>query len=98
MLENVEGGIFIPIELRLTAPEWNVIIMAEAVLEPLMFAQRILEGELYITNSLVAPIIHELRGHLQNALLQQQQNQGTNTPNIVQCMETVISAFEDRYS
>ena len=86
-----------PAELRLDASEWEVITMGEAVLEPLMFAQRVLEGELYVTNSLVAPIIFEIRAHLQNALLEQQQKLAENTADIVQCMVAVIAAFEDRY-
>ncbi len=98
ILENVEGGIFLPAELRLDASEWEVITMGGAVLEPLMFAQRVLEGELYVTNSLVAPIIFEIRAHLQNALREQQQKQAANTADIVQCMVAVIAAFEDRYS
>jgi hypothetical protein len=98
ILENVEGGIFMPAELRLDASEWEVITMGEAVLKPLMFAQRVLEGELYVTNSLVAPIIFEIRAHLQNTLREQQLKQAANTADIVQCMVAVIAAFEDRYS
>lgn len=96
ILENVEGGIYIPVDVRLSWDEWDVIEMGEAVLEPLMFAQRILEGELYVTNSLVAPIIFQIRDHLAAALLEQQQKQVANAPDIVLCMEKVIAAFEER--
>jgi zinc finger BED domain-containing protein 1 (E3 SUMO-protein ligase ZBED1) len=98
-LEQVEGGIFFPVEHRLTAEEWGIIELAEIVLEPLMFAQKILEGELYVTNSLVGPICYELRNHF-NLALEHQQAQvaaNPNAENIILCLQKMIDAFEERF-
>jgi hypothetical protein len=96
ILVNVENGIFLPSEHRLTDEEWDVIEMGKCVLKPIMFAQRVLEGELYVTNSLVAPIMFEIRAHLARALAEQQQRAAANAINIEQCLEKVIIAFEER--
>ena len=83
-------------DLRFTSEEWDVIEIGKCVLEPIMFAQRVLEGELYVTNSLVAPIMFEIRAHLARALAEQQQRAAANAINIEQCLEKVIIAFEER--
>jgi hypothetical protein len=48
----------VPTFIRLTEEEWAVIEMGVIVLQPLMAAQRHLEAELYVTNSLVVGQIH----------------------------------------
>ncbi len=63
-LVNIEEGKYYPNAVRLTEDEWLIVHIGCTILKPLMFAQTMLEGELYITNSLVAPIIYEIRNHL----------------------------------
>ena len=65
-----------------------------------MFAQRLLEGELYVTNSLVAPIIYELREHINAALAHHRGLVEINPQTAVSieaCLEKMLTAFEDRF-
>ena len=98
-LEGIEGGIFVPEDVRLTATEWTIIEMGKVVLAPLMFAQQVLEGELYVTNSLVVPILHELRTGLQAELARQRAmvTADPNAVNIVACLMTMNTAFVQRF-
>ena len=98
-LQMVENGNFYPEDIRLTDEEWDIIEMANIVLEPLMFAQRLLEGELFVTNSLVAPILHNLRKFLNETLTRQQEQvrQLPNSSNIIECLEAMIAAFTERF-
>ena len=52
----------------LTAGEINELRQLESILQPFMAAQRALEGQKYVSNSLVAYIIHTIRSRLGNIL------------------------------
>jgi hypothetical protein len=50
---------------NLSAEHWSIIIDTCAVLEPFMFAQKLLEGETYVTISLIPYLIFKIRQGLQ---------------------------------
>jgi hypothetical protein len=50
---------------NLTAPQWDDIYTIVKILEPFMLAQRTLEGEKYVTNSLIPSIIWHIRKQLE---------------------------------
>ena len=52
----------------LTVVEISKLRQLESILQPFMAAQRVLEGQKYVSNSLVAYIIHTIRGGLGNIL------------------------------
>ena len=96
----IEDGIYYPEDKRLSVDEWNIVEVGVITLEPLMFAQRLMEGELYVTNSLVAPIIFEIREHLDSALLEQQAERVQTNPNrvnIEECLTKMLMAFTERF-
>ena len=96
-LVEIEGGRFYPPDLRLKADEWEVLSMGVEVLEPLMVAQRYLEGEIFVTNTHVAPIVHMMRIYLDQALLAQRAKFVAGTPNIFKTLEALIDAFSERF-
>ena len=53
---------------NLSADHWSIIVDTCAVLEPFMFAQKLLEGETYVTISLVPYLIFKIRKGLQSLL------------------------------
>ena len=52
---------------RLSALDWWVIEVGREVLNPFMLAQVMLEGEKYVTGSLVIPMVESLRKGLLEA-------------------------------
>ncbi len=46
---------------NLTADQWLIVKDTTALLEPFMCAQRLLEGECYVTVSMIAYIIWKIR-------------------------------------
>jgi hypothetical protein len=98
-LTGVEEGKFVPEFLRLTIDEWCVIKLEQIVLEPLMIAQRALEGELYVSNLLIAPVVFEIREELRAALLQQEGYIETrpDATNICDCLRRMLLAFVQRF-
>lgn len=54
----------IPMGHRLTAPQWTIVENVVQLLQPFMLAQKLLEGEKYVTLSLVPPIINKIRSGL----------------------------------
>ena len=63
----------LPEEFILTAAQWRQVACGVGVLEPLMQAQRMLEGQLYVTNSLCIAIAFDLRAGLEKAVEKGQQ-------------------------
>jgi len=51
-----------------TDSQWRLIRWIAALLEPFMCVQMMLEGEKYVTNSLVVPLISDMRGGLQRTV------------------------------
>jgi hypothetical protein len=100
-LRNVEHGIFYPADCQLTNTEWDVIAMGQVVLRPFMFAQRNLEGELYVTNSLVVGMIYQLRENLHEELLKQESDANaertSSQTNIVSCLRKMVLEFSVRF-
>ena len=63
-LMEAEGSL----KKNLSADHWSIIVDTCAVLEPFMFAQKLLEGETYVTISLVPYLIFKIRKGLQSLL------------------------------
>ena len=53
---------------NLSVPQWRVIDDIVKILRPFMLAQKLLEGESYVTISLVPRVIHNLRQNIEIAL------------------------------
>ena len=53
-----------PVACHLSETDWSIIRTATIVLEPFMLVQKFLEGEKYVTNSLVIPLMGSLRTKL----------------------------------
>ncbi len=51
-----------------TQEEWDALDVLQKVLSPFMFAQKVLEGNKYVTSSLVAHIVHSVRRDMDNML------------------------------
>lgn len=54
----------LPADQNLTADQWNIVAQISKLLEPFMEAQKVLEGEKYVTISMVPTIIMALRAGL----------------------------------
>ncbi len=63
-LMETEGSL----KKNLSAEHWSIIVDTGAVLQPIMFAQKLLEGETYVTISLVPYLIFKIRKGLQSLL------------------------------
>jgi hypothetical protein len=91
-LEQVEDGIYIPSELRLTSDEWNILEVCVCILEPFMEAEKTLEGEKYVTASLTIPILFLIRNKIETQI---------NSPVISEetrlNLGTVMDAFVQRF-
>ena len=98
-LEAIEGGIYVPEDVRLTNAEWAIVEMGRLVLKPFMQAQKVFEGELYGTNALVIPIIFQLRSMLIAELARQEHmlTLDVNATNIVQCLRLMVAALLQRF-
>jgi hypothetical protein len=57
-----------PIKKNFTNAQWVVVKDTTALLEPFMCAQRLLEGECYVTISMIAYIVWKIRHGLQSAI------------------------------
>lgn len=91
-LEQVEEGIYIPLELRLTSDEWKILEVCVAILEPFMEAEKTLEGEKYVTASLTIPVLFMIRRAIDYHQSSQEISDETRA-NLV----TVRKAFEQRF-
>ena len=54
----------IPNEYNLNPDHWSIVSDVVTLLKPFMLAQNLLEGEKYVTASLVPPIIAKIRSNL----------------------------------
>jgi hypothetical protein len=64
LLEN-EGDL----TCNLTDSQWLIVRDLHILLKPFMIAQRLLEGEAYVTISLVPYIVYKIRKGLQQAII-----------------------------
>jgi hypothetical protein len=98
-LAGIENGKFVPADICLTEEEWTIVAMGKVVLGPIMVAQKVLEGELYITNSLVVGTIFILRSNLYATLAEQQKlaAEDAAAPTIIECLSSMINAFNQRF-
>jgi hypothetical protein len=62
-LMEAEGNL----DCNLTDSQWLIVEDTCTVLQPFMFAQRTLEGECYVTNSMVPYILYKIRASIQQA-------------------------------
>jgi len=53
---------------NLTDQQWMIVKDTTALLEPFMCAQRLLEGECYVTISMIAFILWKIRSGLQHTI------------------------------
>ena len=82
---------------NLNTEEWELAFMIVEVLEPFMRAQEYLEGEGYVTASLVIPTVYRLRQWLYK-LRADASNAGTAVSSrILACLETLIPDFNKRW-
>ena len=51
----------IPAEYQLVAMEWEILAQLKELLEPFMLLQKKLEGDKYVTSSLLLPMLHHVR-------------------------------------
>jgi hypothetical protein len=57
-----------PENCHMSPTDWLIIQSATVLLEPFMIVQQLLEGEKYVTNSLVIPLVYDLRNKLQTVV------------------------------
>ena len=57
-----------PADLRLSEEDWDLVECGVVCLKPMKLVQQMLEGELYVTNSLVPGIIFSLIEDLQSVI------------------------------
>jgi hypothetical protein len=91
-LEQVEGGMYVPSECRLTSVEWSILDVCVGILEPFMEAEKTLEGEKYVTASLTIPILFTIRRAIATKMACRDISQETRS-NLVK----VLAAFEQRF-
>ena len=91
-LEQVEDGIYIPPDIRLTSDEWSILETCVSILEPFMDAEKTLEGEKYVTASLTIPILFIIRRAIETQIDSQVISAETRV-NIV----SLLQAFEQRF-
>jgi hypothetical protein len=77
---------------NLTNTQWMVVKDTTALLEPFMCAQRLLEGESYITISMIAFIVWKIRRGLLNAIASQESSQ-----HVVHLARKMNSRFEEQW-
>ena len=86
--------------------DWWVIEVGQEVLRPFQVAQVMLEGEKYVTGSLVIPMVEELREGLSNAqervqsisaaIGEQKMEDGTDF-NMGAILDAMVEDFEERW-
>jgi hypothetical protein len=91
-LEQVESGIYVPSDCRLTSDEWSILDVCVGILEPFMEAEITLEGEKYVTASLTIPILFTIRRAIATKMLCREISQETRSN-----LGNVLQAFEQRF-
>ncbi len=56
------------LDFNLSDEQWTIITNLKVLLQPFMIAQRLLEGEAYVTVSLIPYMIYKIRKGLQSAI------------------------------
>lgn len=82
----------IPLEYHLNDGHWRIISDVVQILEPFMKAQKLLEGEKFVTISLVPPIIGKIRSNLMEAT----ENDG-HTPHVKTIARKMLLDFNTRW-
>jgi zinc finger BED domain-containing protein 1 (E3 SUMO-protein ligase ZBED1) len=67
-LQQIENGIYLPEDCRLSMDEWRIIEVCVSILLPVMEAEITLEGEKYVTASLTIPLLFSVRKKLDSQM------------------------------
>jgi len=84
-LMEAEGNL----DCNLTNDQWRIVAVTCEVLQPFMFAQKTLEGECYVTNSMVPYILYKIR-----TLIQDARDSPTVTVQAANLLRRMANAFE----
>ncbi len=76
---------------NLTPSQWNIIADTCVILEPFMVAQKFLEGENYVTISMIPYMIHKIRQGLQELLIVD------TTAQVRNLVRRMLTAFETQW-
>ena len=87
-----EDGL-IPRELNLSNSQWDILNETTDLLEPFMVAQKVLEGEKYVTISLVLLIITTIRNKLQAAAA----NVNLEAPHVSELSRSLLENFNKHW-
>jgi hypothetical protein len=63
------------LDYNLSVEQWTIVTNLKVLLQTFMIAQRLLEGEAYVTVSLILYMIYKIRKGLQNAITNDQSSQ-----------------------
>jgi hypothetical protein len=67
-LQQIENGIYLPDDCRLSTDEWRILDVCVSILRPVMEAEKTLEGEKYVTASLTIPLLFSVRKSLESQM------------------------------
>jgi hypothetical protein len=81
---------------NLTAAQWHLLKQIEVTLAPFMLAQQILEGEKYVTLSLVPKIIVCIRNGLTKAL-ENEEDEVANSDYMQRMLSTLRDSFNTEW-
>lgn len=90
-----ELGSYYPLHLRILEEEWHIIELGYFILKPIMIAQKHLEGELYVTNSWVAPMISIIRQAFEDNLNEAMTNEYPQS--VILGIKSTIESFCERF-
>ena len=82
----------IPEKYHLNEQNWQIIADIVELLKPFMLAQKLLEGEKYVTISLVPPIVDKIRSNLDSAAFNPE-----NSLHIRNLSKTMLDDFNTRW-
>lgn len=86
--DQVHGSKFV----NLNPSQWNLLSDIAKFLKPFMAAQKVLEGEKYVTISLLCSIIHRIRASLTEA-----QIQPDNSEYVTKMLNTLRTSFDQEW-
>jgi hypothetical protein len=78
------------LEGNLTEQQWKIITDLKTLLQPFMIAQRLLEGESYVTVTLVPFMLYKIRKDLNRAV-----NNEQSSPHVVEIGRSMLEKFNE---
>jgi hypothetical protein len=87
----------LPQSCHLTDIDWLIIKAADVILEPFMIVQKGLEGEHYVTNSLVIPLIMQLRCRLIDVIELYRPQESVIAQKIFPTAQRMLITFNEKF-